>query len=82
MQSCCKFFLSKALFTRSRFCLKTDMFFLRLSLPSTLTNALKLITGNAPFQKRSPESRFLKTYYTRLFFYVWTDENGFEFGIR
>ena len=37
-------------------------FFLRLSLPSTLTNALKLITGNAPFQKRSPESRFLKTY--------------------
>ena len=62
MQSCCKFFLSKALFTRSRFCLKTDMFFLRLSLPSTLTNALKLITGNAPFQKRSPQSRFLKTY--------------------
>ena len=62
MQSCCKFFLSKAPFTRSRFCLKTDISFLRLSLPSTLTNALKLITGNAPFQKRSPESRFLKTY--------------------
>ena len=63
MQSCCKFFLFKAPFTRSRFCLKTDIFFfLRLSLPSTLTNALKLITGNAPFQKRSPESRFLKTY--------------------
>ena len=61
MQSCCKFFLSKAPFTRSRFCLKTDISFLRLSLPSTLTNALKLITENAPFQERSLESRLFKT---------------------
>ena len=54
-------------------------FFLRLSLPSTLTNALKLVTENAPFQKPSPESRFLKT---SAFFYVSTDEtvSNSEYG--
>ena len=62
-QSCCKFCLSKAPFTRTAypFLFENRYFFLRLSLPSTLTYALKLITENASFQKRSPESRFLKT---------------------
>ena len=33
-------------FTRIRFCLKTDIFFLLLSLPSTLTNAVKNAVKN------------------------------------
>ena len=53
-------------FIRIRFCLKTDIFFLRLSLPSTLTNAVK--------------NYHRKRTFSITLFRVWIFENvGFSF---
>ena len=71
--------LSKPPFTRIRFQTKTDIFFSGWAyLPHSLmqwnwspkTHLFKNALQSLDFWKR------------RLFFDVWTDENGFEFGIR
>ena len=58
VQSCCLLIRLRHTYP---FLFENGYFFLRLSLPSTLTNPVKTVTENAPSQKRSPESRFLKT---------------------
>ena len=58
LQSCCLLIRLRHTYP---FLFENGYFFLRLSLPSTLTNPVKTVTENAPSQKRSPESRFLKT---------------------
>ena len=80
VQSCCFAYLYKGPSTRILFCLETDIYFLRFSLPSTLTNAVKTVNETHLFNNALQSGDFRKP--TRLFFYVWTDENCFEFGIR
>ena len=58
MQSCCLLIRLRHTYP---FLFENGNFFLRLSLPSTLTNPVKTVTENASFQKRSPVWRFLKT---------------------
>ena len=58
VQSCCLLIRLRHTYP---FLFENGNFFLRLSLPSTLTNPVKTVTENASFQKRSPVWRFLKT---------------------
>ena len=58
VQSCCLLIRLRHTYP---FLFGNGYFFLRLSLPSILIDPVKTVTENARSQKRSPESRFLKT---------------------